>query len=47
MSDAHTPVPAHPHVCGEHVFFVELFHDVVGSSPRVWGALRLPAAGPL
>ena len=39
--------PAHPHVCGEHFESVAPAMDGYGSSPRVWGALRLPAAGPL
>ena len=31
-------LPAHPHVCGEHVVFLEYLYRSIGSSPRVWGA---------
>ena len=31
-------LPVHPHVCGEHVEFVERAILIDGSSPRVWGA---------
>ena len=33
-----TPSPAHPHVCGEHVWMIQNVLGPVGSSPRVWGA---------
>ena len=27
----------HPHVCGEHIYFLPIFFYFAGSSPRVWG----------
>ena len=37
----HNARTAHPHVCGEHLWFSCLVFRLGGSSPRVWGA---PAA---
>ena len=34
--------PAHPHVCGEHISPFAAHGSAVGSSPRVWGAQRIP-----
>ena len=36
---------AHPHVCGEHAVTVPTIAGNTGSSPRVWGAHDLHAAG--
>ena len=33
---------AHPHVCGEHSAIISQLPTSLGSSPRVWGALRFP-----
>ena len=34
-----TRVTVHPHMCGEHCFFVLDHHSHRGSSPHVWGTL--------
>ncbi len=34
--------PVHPHGCGEHSTNGTRTPDLLGSSPRMWGTLRLP-----
>jgi len=29
--------PVHPHACGEHIYYVDFWHFLRGSSPRMWG----------
>ena len=36
--------PVHPHVCGEHSFFLPLILHFSGSSPRVWGTRQKPGS---
>ncbi len=36
-------IPVHPHGCGEHRHLLPYVLLLLGSSPRVWGTLTLPA----
>ena len=39
ISVTFSAVSVHPHVCGEHLYFIDNKQPLIGSSPRLWGTL--------